>query len=257
MLKRFKDQVVVITGGGTGIGKAAAIRFASEGAKVIIANRSEENARGTLGIIQEAQGQGTFVKTDVGSSAEIQALIQKTIDLFQRIDIIVHSAALESLHDVVTLPEDEWDRTINVNLKASYLLGKYAFPHMILNGGGAMINVASVHAHATLEQHAAYTASKGGLIALTRSMAIDFAKHNIRVNAILPGTTNTDMLNRLGQLLHLDNLNPSEDWKNAQPIGRLGEPEEVANLICFLASDEAKFIIGSSIVIDGGNLAHL
>jgi NAD(P)-dependent dehydrogenase (short-subunit alcohol dehydrogenase family) len=256
-MQRFQNKIAIVTGGGTGIGRATALRLSQEGAKVVIANRSEQNAQETLQQIQKCGGEGIFVKTNVGSSADIQRLIQSTIEHYGGIDIIVHSAAIESLHDVVSLPEQEWHETIEVNLTSAYLLGKYGIPHMIQRGGGAIVQVASVHAHATIEKHAAYAASKGGLLALTKNMAIDYAKYGIRVNAVLPGATATSMLQRWAEMEGNPHANPREDWKDAQPLGRIGEPQEVANLICFLASEEASFMIGSGIVIDGGMLARL
>jgi NAD(P)-dependent dehydrogenase (short-subunit alcohol dehydrogenase family) len=256
-MHRFEGKVAIITGGGTGIGRETAIRLAREGAKVVIANRSISNANEVLEQIYEVGGEGTFVRTDVGNSTEIQNLIQQTVKQFGGLDIIVHSAAIESLNSVVELPEEEWHHVLNVNLTSAYLLGKYGIPHMLSRGGGAIVNVGSVHAHATIERHPAYAASKGGLLALTKSMAIDYAASGIRVNAVLPGATATSMLERWALMEGTDNHNLREEWKDAQPLGRIGEPAEVANLICFLVSDESPFIIGSGIVIDGGMLARL
>ncbi|OUS67947.1 hypothetical protein B1748_35260 [Paenibacillus sp. MY03] len=257
IVHRFSNKVAIVTGGGTGIGRETAIRLASEGAKVVIANRSEQNAQTTIARIEQNLGTAMFVPTNVGLSADIRNLINITIEAYGRLDIIVHSAAIESLNNVVDLPEEEWQETINTNLTSAYLLGKYGIPPMITGGGGSIINVASVHAHATLAKHSAYAASKGGILALTKSMAIDFAKQGIRVNAVLPGATATSMLDRWATKEGNNAPNPREDWKDSQPLGRIGEPEEVANLICFLASDEARFIIGSGLVIDGGMLAEL
>jgi len=256
-MKRFANKVAIVTGGGTGIGRETAVRLAAEGAKVVVANRSEANARTTLARIEQNQGKAMFVPTNIGRSEDIRKLIEATLGAYGRLDAIVHSAAIESLHNVVDLPEEEWHETINVNLTSAYLLGKYGIPPMIKGGGGAIINVASVHAHATIAKHAAYAASKGGILSLTKSMAIDYAKQGIRVNAVLPGATATSMLNRWAVMEGNEAPNPREEWKDSQPLGRIGEPEEVANLICFLASEESKFIIGSGIVIDGGMLAEL
>jgi len=256
-MNRFANKVAIVTGGGTGIGRETAIRLAAEGAKVVVANRSEVNARTTIARIEQDQGKAMFVPTNVGRSEDIRKLIDATLEAYGRLDVIVHSAAIESLHGVVDLPEEEWHETISVNLTSAYLLGKYGIPPMIDGGGGAFINVASVHAHATIAKHAAYAASKGGILALTKSMAIDYAKQGIRVNAVLPGATATSMLDRWAVMEGDSTSNPREEWKDAQPLGRIGEPDEVANLICFLASEESKFIIGSGIVIDGGMLAEL
>lgn len=254
---RFEQKVFIVTGGGTGIGRATVIRLAGEGARVVIANRSDNNAEETLEQIEGLAGQGIFVKTDVGQHDDILNLIQTTINTYGRLDGIVHSAAIESLRGVVDLSVEEWHTTLNVNLTSAFLLGKYGIPHMVGAGGGVIIHVASVHAQATIRNYSAYAASKGGLMALTRSMAIDYAKQGIRVNAVLPGATDTGMLNRYAELGGLFHADLSEEWKDAQPLGRIGKPEEIANLICFLASDEAKFIIGSGVVIDGGMLAEL
>jgi NAD(P)-dependent dehydrogenase (short-subunit alcohol dehydrogenase family) len=256
-MRRFEGKVAIVTGGGTGIGRETAICLAREGAKVVIANRSQKNADETLERIIEAGGNGVYIRTNVGNSADIQFLIQETIRQFGGLDMIVHSAAIESLNSVVELPEEEWHAVLNVNLTSAYLLGKYGIPYMLARGGGAIVNVASVHSHATIERHAAYAASKGGLLALTKSMAIDYAASGIRVNAVLPGATATSMLDRWATMQGNGSANPREDWKHAQPLGRIGEPHEVANLICFLLSDEASFMIGSGIVIDGGMLARL
>lgn len=254
---RFEKKVFIVTGGGTGIGRATSLRLVKEGANVVIANRSEKNAMETLEQMEGSAGKAIFVKTDVGQSDDIQRVIQTAVDTYGRLDGIVHSAAIESLLGVVDLSEEEWHNTINVNLTSAFLLGKYGIPHMINSGGGVIINVASVHAQATISNYAAYAASKGGLMALTRSMAIDYAKKGIRVNAVLPGATDTGMLNRYAELGGMHGADLSEEWKDAQPLGRIGKPEEVANLICFMASDEAPFMIGTGVVIDGGMLAEL
>ncbi|BBI35468.1 SDR family NAD(P)-dependent oxidoreductase [Cohnella abietis] len=257
MTHRFEGKVAIVTGGGSGIGRETAVRLASEGAHVIIANRSETQAAGTLERVAQTGGSCRYIKTDVGSNASVRNLIDEAVRQYGRLDIIVHSAAIESLKNVVELTEDEWEDTIRVNLSSAFYLGKYAIPHLIKSNGGAFINVASVHAHATIRNHAAYSASKGGMLALTKSMAIDFAEHGVRVNAVLPGATDTGMLNRWAKLDGQTDSEPKLAWKDAQPLGRIGEPEEIAALICFLASDEAKFIIGSGFVIDGGMLAQL
>ncbi|MDR6553197.1 SDR family oxidoreductase [Paenibacillus qinlingensis] len=254
---RFEQKVFIVTGGGTGIGRATSIRLAQEGANVVIANRSEANAMETLEQMKDSAGKAIFVKTDVGQSTDIQRVIQTAVETFGRLDGIVHSAAVESLLGVVDLSEEEWHATLNVNLTSAFLLGKYGIPHMINSGGGVIINVASVHAQATINNYAAYAASKGGLMALTRSMAIDYAKQGIRVNAVLPGATDTGMLNRYAELGGLHGADLNEEWKGAQPLGRIGKPEEIANVICFIASDEARFMIGTGVVIDGGMLAEL
>lgn len=254
---RFKDKVFVVTGGGTGIGQETVIRLVSEEANVVIANRSEKNAKDTLALIDGMAGKGLFVKTDVGKQEDIQRLIDTAIHSFGRLDGIVHSAAIESLKSVVELSVEEWHTTINVNLTSAFLLAKYGIPHMIESGGGVIVNVASVHARATINNYSAYSASKGGLMALTRSMAIDYAKQGIRVNAVLPGATETGMLKRYARLDGVMDENLGELWKDAQPLGRIGKAKEIANLICFLASDEASFMIGSGVAIDGGMLAEL
>ncbi|HZG55541.1 glucose 1-dehydrogenase [Paenibacillus sp.] len=254
---RFEHKVAIVTGGGTGIGRETAVRLASEGAAVVIANRSQTHAEGTLAAIQEVGGRGIFVRTNVGSGKDVRHLIRSAVEAYGRLDVIVHSAAVESLHSVTELEEEEWEETIRVNLTSAFLLGKYGIPELIASGGGAFVNVASVHAHATIANHAAYAASKGGMLALTKSMAIDYARQGVRVNAVLPGATDTGMLKRWAELGGAADAIPNEDWKDAQPLGRIGHPAEVAALICFLASEEAKFIIGSGVVIDGGMLAEL
>ena len=248
---RFRGKVVLITGAGVGIGRAAAVRFGKEGAKVAINSLTPANGQETLRLLQEAGGQGIYIQGDVSLAADARRMVEETIKAFGRIDILVNNAGIVLPGRVDNISEEDWDRTIAVNLKGVYLVSKYTIPEMRKIGGGVIVLNASVVAIKGVKDRGAYTASKGGVLALTKAMAADYLSENIRVNCVCPGTTYTPSLERRIQAF-ADPEKARVDFIARQPMGRLGKDEEIAAAILFAASDEAAFMTGANIAIDGG-----
>ncbi|MDO9211162.1 MAG: glucose 1-dehydrogenase [Deltaproteobacteria bacterium] len=248
---RFRGKVVLITGAGVGIGRAAAVRFGKEGAKVAINSLTPTNGQETLRLLQEARGQGIYIQGDVSITADARRIVEETVKAFGRIDILVNNAGIVLPGRVDNISEEDWDRTIAVNLKGVYLVSKYTIPEMRKIGGGVIVLNASVVAIKGVKDRGAYTASKGGVLALTKAMAADYLSENIRVNCVCPGTTYTPSLERRIQAF-ADPEKARVDFIARQPMGRLGKDEEIAAAILFAASDEAAFMTGANIAIDGG-----
>ncbi len=252
----FEGRVAIVTGGAAGIGRATAERLAVGGAAVVIGDIGEGLAQAG----RELRQAGLAVharQADVRLSADLEALARFAADACGGVDILVCSAGIQRYGTVVDTTEELWDEVLAVNLKGPYLAAHHAIPLMRARGGGAIVNVASVQGLATQPKVAAYTASKGGVLALTRSMAIDHAAERIRVNAVCPGSVDTPMLRWAADLFRGDQSQESQlaEWGRSHPLGRIGKPEEVAELIAFLASDRASFITGAQVVVDGGLLA--
>lgn len=252
-------RVAIVTGGSLGIGKAAARRLAEEGAAVIICGR---RAHLVAMAEQEMRDRGLEVRgvsADVSRSADAQRVVAFALEIYGGLDILVNAAGIQTYGTVVDTPEEVWDETLAVNLKSIYLMAKYAIPAMRQRGGGAIVNVSSVQALASEQRVAAYCASKGGINALTRSMAVDHALENIRVNAVCPGTVDTPML--WNSLSEAAKQHTREEllriWGSAHAMGRIATPEEVAEVILFLVSHRASFVTGAEFVVDGGMLARL
>jgi NAD(P)-dependent dehydrogenase (short-subunit alcohol dehydrogenase family) len=248
---RFQGKVVLITGAGVGIGRAAAVRFGKEGAKVAINSLTPANGQETLRLLQEARGQGIYIQGDVSIAVDARRIVDEAVKAFGRIDILVNNAGIVLPGRVDNISEEDWDRTIAVNLKGVYLVSKYTVPEMRKIGGGVIIHNASVVAIKGVKERGAYTASKGGVLALTKAMAADYLSENIRVNCVCPGTTYTPSLERRIQAF-ADPEKARVDFIARQPMGRLGKDEEIAAAILFAASDEAAFMTGANIAIDGG-----
>ena len=246
-------KVAIVTGGSSGIGQAISVLFAKEGAKVVIAD--VKSADEVVATIRNANGQAEFIKTDISKSSQVQRLVDETLRLFGKVDIICNNAGVELLKSVSETTEDEWSRIIDINLKGPFLLTKSALPHMINKKHGVILNTASQLGIVGAENFAAYCASKGGLILLTKALALELAKHGVRVNCICPGAIETPMLDRE---INLEGR-PEEAkirFINKHPCGRLGTPEEVANAALFLVSDKASFITGEALLVDGGYVAQ-
>ncbi len=245
----FENRVALVTGGGSGIGRAAALRLAKEAAKIVVADYVPEGAERTVKLINDAGGKAIAVSADVSVAADVQLIIRKTIEAFGRLDYAFNNAGIEgTIADTVSYPEDAFDRTIAVNLKAVWLCMKYEIPEMLKVGGGAIVNTASTLGLVAIEGAAAYTAAKHGVIGLTRTAALEFAQKNIRVNCVCPGFTRTAMVERA-----LDKGFIAEAQMIAiEPIGRLGRPEEIAEGVMWLLSDSASFVTGHALTIDGG-----
>ena len=252
---RVAERVTVITGAGSGIGQAMATLFAREGARILAADVNGSAAEATAATIIAAGGVCEARQVDVIEPEQVRGMIERAVELYGRVDILCNNAGIGSTTDVIDCEPDDWDRVMTVNVKSVYLGCKYVLPHMIRQGSGVIVNTASVAGMVGLVKRASYSASKGAVIALTRQVAMDFVEHGIRVNCVCPGTVDSPWVGRL--------LNQADDPAAAraslvarQPMGRLGTPEEVAAAALYLASDDAAFITGTSLVIDGGLTAR-
>ena len=269
----FSGKVALVTGGGTGIGRASAILFAREGAKVVVADVAVETGTETVRLIQESGGEATFVTADVSRSDQVQAAVDHALSIYGRLDIAHNNAGVEGpISRIADCSERDWDRTIEVNLKGVWLSMKYEIPPMLKIGAGAIVNTASVAGLAGISQLAAYTASKHGVVGLTKAAALEYRRFGIRVNAVCPGLIHTPMIERAAERKLERDLSPQ--WrpvgrvlKAIQKLGiravapsqkaarRLGEPGEVAEAVIWLCSDAASFVTGHAMAIDGGYLA--
>jgi len=252
---KLQDKVALITGGNSGIGRETAILFAKEGARVVIAARNEARGNATVETIAKAGGQAMFVNCDVRKAGDCRKAVESTIEAFGRLDILFNNAGtIYPGRTVVDTTEEEWDHTMDINVKGAYLMSKYAIPEMIKNGGGVIINTASVWGLVGGKGAAAYCASKGAMVLLTKAMALDHASQNIRVNCICPGSVDTPMLKQeMEELGGVEKLRPIFEAKH--PLGRICTPEEVAKAALYLASNDSAFVTGSSLAIDGGRTA--
>ncbi|GAB4538983.1 MAG: glucose 1-dehydrogenase [Anaerolineae bacterium] len=249
---RLKDKVAIITGGGSGIGRATAELFAREGARVVVADYKPDTGQETVQAIKDAGGEALFVEVDVSDPAQVQAMVQTTLDTYGGIDILFNNAGVLLFGTILETEEEDWNRLMSINLTGVYLCSKAVIPHMIKRGGGSIVNTSSsTGAHDVAPNIAAYVTSKGGVTLLTRAMAVDHARDNVRVNAIAPGPTDTPMLR--------DNMSPEqlEAFAATFPMKRLGRPEELAYAALFLASDEASFVTGAVLAVDGGQTAQV
>ena len=247
---RISDKVAIITGAASGIGRATAILFAKEGGKVVVADKNEVGGNETVDLIRSDGGQAIFDYVNVTSATDIQGMVKTTIDTYGKLNILVNNAGIAIRLPVVDLSEEDWDRNIDVNLKSIYLSSKYAIPRMIENGGGSIVNIASIYGIVGGRIRAAYAASKGGVVNLTRSMALDYALHKIRVNCVCPGFVNTPLLKNI-----LKNKEEYQALADLHPMGRLGDMLEIALGVLYLASDESSFVTGIALPIDGGYTA--
>jgi len=249
---RLKDKVALITGSGSGIGKATALLFGREGAKVMSVDIDAETAQATARQIADAGGRADSLQADVSVAADVERMVQTTVERFGRLDVLVNNAGIIFLLPITQVPEEMWDRLIDINLKGVYLGLKYGIPQMIKQGGGAIVNTASIAGLRGAATYDAYCASKGGVVQLTKATAVEFAKMNVRVNCVCPGIIDTAMLDRGVAEQGLDKAAVVQVAGQAHPMGRIGRPEEVAAAVLFLASDEASFVTGVALPVDGG-----
>lgn len=251
MEKIFNNKVAIVTGGSFGIGRAASVAFAKSGAKVVVVDYIEDND--TMKLIEDLGGTASFIKCDVSKGNEVQAMIEKTIALYGQIDFAFNNAGIEGVsaptHECT---EEIWERTINVNLKGVWLCMKYEIQQMLKQGKGAIVNTASIAGLVGFPGLPAYVASKHGLIGLTKTAALEYAKLGIRINAVCPGVIKTPMVDRFTG----KNKEVEKQFENMEPIGRMGQPEEVAEVVTWLCSEAASFITGDAIAVDGGWIAQ-
>ena len=242
-------KVALVTGAGAGIGRAAALAFARVGAKVVISDVIADGGNETVRQIIEAGGEAIFVQTDVSKSAEVEALVNKTIDVYGKLDYAANNAGING--EIAMMPdyaEAEWDRVVGIDLKGVWLCMKYEIPQMLKTGGGAIVNTASMAGLVGFPAQSPYVASKHGVVGLTRTAALEYSAQGIRVNAVCPGVIHTTMVGELLKSIPevIDSLN-----KQA-PVGRIGQPEEIAEAILWLCSGAASFVTGHALAVDGG-----
>lgn len=238
---RFTDKVCLVTGAGSGIGRATAQQFAAEGGKVVVIDRSEAGGTETVEIIQKEKGQAIFSKCDVGNENDIIASVQLALNTWQRIDVVVNNAAMMTFKKIIDLTSDEWDLVMRVNLRSVFLFCKYTIPHL---NNGAIVNISSVHAHETTANVVPYASSKGAMEAFIRGVSLEYPYPKLRINCVAPGAVDTPMLWN----------NPNVKSGAEKIEGAIGKPEQLAAAICFMASDDASFINGTTLVVDGGRL---
>src|SRR3954469_10957883 len=252
-LSRLSGKHAIVTGAGSGIGRAVALGFAREGAVVVVADVDPSRARETALAIEEAGGQALAIQVDVSDSASVEALMSAAVLRFARIDILFNNAGVSSRASFLEMTEAEWDRVLNTNLKGQFLVGQAVARQMVERGGGSIINTSSQLAEGAANPRSShYLASKGGSRMLTRGMAVDLAPHHIRVNALAPGVTVTNLTRQ--------RLDDDPDWRRWAleriPMGRFGEPDDLVGACVFMASDDSAYMTGATLVVDGGYTAR-
>ena len=248
---RLKDKVAVIAGAATGIGQESARVFAQEGAVVVIGDIKDEQGQATVRSIQAAGGTARFVHCDVGRAQEVEQLVETAVQEHGRIDVMFNNVGIAVAGKVHETSEEDWALCLNVNLGGVFRGMKYAIRHMMQQGGGSIISTASIQGLVAFEGWAAYAASKGAIIQLTRQVAYEYAPYKIRINCICPGTVRTPMLDVALQTAP-DPKSLLDDWNKMHPIGRFGEPIDIAYAALYLASDESAWVTGHALVADGG-----
>jgi NAD(P)-dependent dehydrogenase (short-subunit alcohol dehydrogenase family) len=251
---RLRDRVALITGGTSGIGRATALLFAQEGAKVVITGRDEARGREVVAEVEVAGGTILFVRCDVRLADQCRRAVEETMRTFGQLDILFNNAGVFYPNTAIECSEEEWDLTVDICLKGTFLMSKYTLPIMIAQGSGAIVNNASGWGLVGGDEAAAYCAAKGGVVLLTKAMAVDHSRQGIRVNCVCPGDVDTPMLVEDAQkrgMAWTDYLASAAD----RPMGRIGQPEEIARAVLFLASEDASFVTGAILAVDGGGTA--
>jgi len=238
---RFKNKICLVTGGGSGIGKATSLRLASEGGTVVVIDVNEQHGNDTVETIRQHKGKAVFIRADLAVAEDIKSCVKKVIDDYHVIDVLVNNAAFMTFTKIVDLEESDWDKVMNINLKSVFLFCKYSIPYMT---NGAVVNVSSVHAFESTADVLPYATSKGGMEAFTRGLSLEYKPSQARFNCVAPGAVDTPML--------WSNPNIKDGVEKME--GTVGKPEELAAAICFMASDEASYVNGTTLVVDGGRL---
>lgn len=252
MAPQMKDKVALVTGAGSGIGFAASMAFAEEGASLILADVSVEGGEKTARMIEERGNRALFVRTDVSRASEVEAMVNRAIDTFGRLDYAFNNAGIEGVQaPTADCTEENWDRVVGIDLKGVWLCMKYEIAQMLKQGHGAIVNMSSIAGLVGFPNSPAYCAAKGGVVQLTRTAALEYAKSGIRINAVCPGVIRTPMIERV--VAAQPEMNDA--LTSMEPIGRLGQPEEIAAAVVWLCSDAASFVTGHPMVVDGGFVA--
>ena len=254
MSKRLHGKVALVTGGSAGIGRATALAMAREGATVVIANRSVAGGEESVGLIHAAGGVATFIQTDVSQASQVAALVTRAVETYGRLDCAFNNAGYEGMRvPTADVPEEDWQRALHTNLTGVWLCMKYALRQMLTQGGGVIVNMSSVVGHVGLPGISpALVATHHGIIGLTRQAAVEYAQHGIRINAVCPTVTRTPRFERV----HGGNPEVEARMAARNPSGRIGEPEDAAEAVVWLCSDAAAFVVGHTLVVDGGVLAQ-
>ena len=252
---RLSNKVAIVTGAAIGIGKVAASLFAREGAKVVVVDINERLGQQVVEAIQSVGGEAIFVQTDLTQAEDVRRLVERTRQTYQRLDVLYNNAGINHFARIVDTEEADWDRVLDTNVKSVYLTAKFAIPLMKASGGGVIINTASAAALVGLRNLAAYTASKGAVLALTRNIALDYAADKIRCVALCPGVTATEMTERVIQS-DPDPVAARARFDRVIPRGSIAQPEEIARVALFLASDDSSYVTGAAIPVDGGYTAE-
>ncbi len=251
----FTNQVAIVTGGGSGIGRAAALQLAREGARVVIANRRDATGEETAAMIGQAGGYACFIQTDVSDEDQVEHLIRETVDRYGGLDLAFNCAGFDGERQPIqeTTP-DAWDRIMDINLKGTYLLVRHEVEQMTRQGGGAIVNMTSVYGLLGRPGRSAYNASRAGIINFTKTAALEYIKAGVRINAVAPGATRTELFDRMTDGADAKQI---AQYERMHPIGRIAEPEEIAEVALWLLSERASFVVGQTIVADGGISAGL
>lgn len=253
MADLMKDKVALVTGASSGIGRATALVFAREGAKVVVADMNVVGGEETVQLVKAAGGDAFFVQTDVSQATSVEAMVSKTVETYGRLDYAHNNAGVEgTLSRTAEHTEEDWEPVIRINLKGVWLCMKYEIPQMLQQGGGAIVNTASGAGLIGVKRMPAYVASKHGVVGLTKTAALEYAKSGIRVNAVCPGVIQTSMVERVTG----NRPDVLDKMIAAEPIGRSGRPEEIAEAVVWLCSDAASFVTGHAMAVDGGAVAQ-
>jgi NAD(P)-dependent dehydrogenase (short-subunit alcohol dehydrogenase family) len=253
---RLDGKVALVTGGGSGIGRQTSIRFAEEGARVVVADLRGDTAEATAAELRAAGAESTACAMDVTRSTDVAAGVQAAIDAFGGVDVVVNNAGITITGAAHDLDEDDWDRELAINLKSVYLVSKALWPHFLERGGGSIVSTASIAGLWAIPDDAAYCASKAGVIMLTKCLALDGAKAGIRANCVCPGFIQTPMID--GYFSDQEDPAASRDFAvRLHPLGRLGDPRDIADGFVYLASDDARWVTGTALTVDGGLTAGI